>query len=336
MVVSSSVLMIMLLATAGVVRMVSASASQSSPVAAANSAAAALSRLAQELATASVIDTSVENAITFTAPTAAGGTSTITWAWSGVKDGELTRADENTSVRIATGVRGFSHATVINESADVCTQEQAGESLISSQTYVASGYDVLRASSTAHAAQYLLLNLPTDTLSWKPTRLRIMVGRSSSADSTLRVAIMSAAGITPSSSPTTYASTTMAETALPSSESMTEITFNTNRAISAQESVALVLSGADTNEAARIAVARYASGTAKGTASSSSNAGSSWTSASGPGMVYQLYAITTGRATTTKSTRAASIMLTLQINPGATASANVLLTNQPTITGAGK
>lgn len=336
MVVSASVLMIMLLATAGVMRMVSASTSSTSPVATANGAASALARLAQELATASSINTAEDQTITFTVPTAAGGTSTVTWSWSGDQDGELIRTDEDTTVRIASGVRGFSHSTIINESADVCTQEAAGESRIASQTSVAAGYDTLRISSTTHAAQYLALKLPTDTLSWKPTRLRIMAGRSSSTDSTLRVAIMSATGATPSSSPTTFASTMIAETALPSTEAMTEMTFTSSLAIAAHESVVLVFHGADSNEAARLALAKNASGSAKGTASSSNNSGSSWSLCDGPGLVYELYATTNGRTSTTKSTRASSIVLSLTLHPGATASASVLLTNQPTITGTGK
>jgi hypothetical protein len=336
MVVSASVLMIMLLATAGVMRMVSASTSASSPVAMANAAASALSRLAQELATASSIDTSEEEAITFTVPTADGGTSTITWSWSGDQDGELVRSDEDTSVRIATGVRGFSHKVVINESADVSTQEDGGETRVSSQTFVAAGYDALRVSSTAHAAQYLPLTLPADTLSWKPTRLRIMAARSSAADSSLRVAIVSATGSTPSSMPTTFASTTVAETTLSSGETMTEISFKSNRSIGAHESVVLVFSGADSNEAARVALAKNASGNAKGTASSSSNGGSSWSLCDGPGLVYELYATTVGHTTTTKSSRASSIVLRLELNAGATATVGVLLTNQPTIVGGGK
>lgn len=336
MVVSASVLMIMLLATAGVMRMVSASTSSSSPVAMANTAASALSRLSQELSTASSIDTSEDQAITFTVPTAEGGTSTVTWSWSGDQDGELVRTDESTTVRIASGVRGFSHTTVINESADVCTQESAGESRIASQSYVAAGYDALRVSSSAHVAQYLPLTLPTDTLTWKPTRLRIMVGRSSTVDSTLRVAIMSATGATPSSTPTTFAGTTIAESALPNSEAMTEITFNSPRSIGAHEPVVLVLSGANPNEAAQLALAKNPSGSAKGTASTSSDSGSSWSLCEGPGLVFELYATTTGRAATTKSARASSLVLSLKLHPGATATSTVLLTNQPTIIGAGK
>lgn len=330
-VVTTAVLAVILGATVSVMRLTArAAAGTAGPMGAANAAAGGVAQFSRDVALASTITALTSRSISFTVPASGGGSTAITYTWSGVVGAPLLRTKGGVTTTVASDVRSFALETVRATTAGSPSATTSGEMLIGSLAMTAAGYDEYDASTTTRVSQYVATSFVAGVRQWTPTRVRFMAAPSGSVDSQLQVQIRTASGYVPASAGTAYAAQSIDEALLPGNSGWVQVAFASANAIDASERVALVFSSPNTNRGGRVTVTKNVSGNTTGTAGNSINSGTTWTMLEGPGVVYELYGTVSQVTSGEKAARASSMAVSLEVGPGAqAAAANVMLHNQP-------
>lgn len=181
----------------------------------------ALSRLNEDVLVATGVRKATPTSIALTLPdrTGDGEPETVTWAWAGSLNGPLTRTENSDAPEtVLPQVTSLSLTYMLLAS----TPGSSGVPVVGSEVLVASGGSESETSTAAvtllaSIAQSFRVSLPSDAISWTPSRVRVRARSSGLIDGSTDIQLRNAVSGTISIGGSTLFSSTLNESTLSSS-----------------------------------------------------------------------------------------------------------------------
>jgi hypothetical protein len=301
--------------------------SSAAPVGAA-AQAAALERIARDLAYATRITASSSTSITFTVPDRTGDAvdDSITFRWSGVSGEPLTRSlNASAAETILSDVRALSLAFTTATSATDTTYTESSETLLA---YYSSSLSLSNTplSTTDFVGQLVPVSLPSNAVDFRTTRARLSVTNAGTATGVGVVELRTVCNGLPSLP--VLAQGTFNE---PSSSTTVYVPLAMSRYLDKAEPV-IIIARYSTNAPAGAPVYR-SSGVATASAAmlASTDAGATWTSNTARSLLYELWGVYRTLDDPGTRTRASAFQATVRSSTAAATEFHLPLTTRPEV-----